>query len=283
MSVPEIYSPGLEGVIAGETAISTVEGGLRYRGYPVTDLAEKCSFDEVAYLLLYGDLPTAKQLADFQARVAAARRLPAPLKELFPAVPKWTPPMDALRTAVSILAHFDQDVDDNSTEANLRKAERLYAQIPLAIAEQFRAHKGLQPIQARQDLGHAASFLYVLRGKEATPEEVRAFDVSLTLYAKHELSSSISSARVAVSTLSDLHSGVVAAIGALKGPLHGGANEEAWKLLEQVGSPEVAERWVREALARKQRIMGFGHRVYKTGDPRARILQESCTRLADET
>src|SRR5258708_17828083 len=150
MSAPpaEIYSPGLEGVIAGETAVSTVEGGLRYRGFPVTELAEKCTFDEVAYLLLYGDLPKQKRMDDFQTRVAAARRLPAPLKELFPAVPKWTPPMDALLTAVSILAHFDQDVDDNSTEANLRKAERLYAQIPLAVAEQFPGHNGLQPVTA---------------------------------------------------------------------------------------------------------------------------------------
>src|SRR3954454_1609726 len=283
MSVPEIYSPGLEGVIAGETAISTVEGGLRYRGYAVTELAEKCSFDEVAHLLLYGDLPTQKQLADFQARVAAARRLPAPLKELFPALPKWTPPMDALRTAVSILAHFDQDVDDNSTEANLRKAERLYAQIPLAIAEQFRAHKGLQPIQARPDLGHAASFLYVLRGKEATPEEVRAFDVSLTLYAEHEFNASTFAARVTVSTLSDLHSGVVAAIGTLKGPLHGGANEKVMDLLEAAGGPDTAEVWIRGALARKEKVMGFGHRVYKAGDIRAKVLREHARKAAERT
>src|SRR5947209_5743695 len=233
MSAPEIYSPGLEGVIAGETAVSTVDGGLRYRGYPVTELAEKCSFDEVAYLLLYGDLPTKTQLTEFEARVAAARRLPAPLKDLFPTLPKWTLPMDSLRSAVSILSHFDQDVDDNSTEANLRKAERLYAQIPLAIAEQFRAHKGLQPIKAVPELGHAASFLYILRGKEATPEEVRAFNVSLTLYAEHEFNASTFTARVAVSTLSDLHSGVVAAIGALKGPLHGGANEKVMDLLTE--------------------------------------------------
>src|SRR5687767_7493421 len=190
MSAPEIYSPGLEGVVAGETAISTVEGGLRYRGYPVPDLAENCQFDEVAHLLLYEELPTAKQLADFQARVAAARRLPAPLKELFAALPKWTPPMDALRTAVSVLAHFDQDVGDNSAEANLRKAERLYAQIPVAVADQFRVSQGQQPVPARPDLGAAASFLYLIRGKEATPEEVRAFDVSLTLYAEHEFNAS---------------------------------------------------------------------------------------------
>jgi citrate synthase len=283
MSAPEIYSPGLEGVIAGETAVSTVEGGLRYRGYPVTDLAEKCTFDEVACLLLYGELPKQKELDAFQTRVAAARRLPAPLKELFPAVPKWTPPMDALRTAVSILAHFDQDVDDNSTEANLRKAERLYAQIPLAIAEQFRAHKGMQPIKAVPELGHAASFLYLLRGKEATPEEVRAFDVSLTLYAEHEFNASTFAARVTVSTLSDLHSGVVAAIGALKGPLHGGANEKVMDLLESAGGPDTAEAWIRDALARKEKVMGFGHRVYKTGDIRAKVLRDFARKAAERT
>src|SRR5947199_1986631 len=262
----EIYSPGLEGVIAGETAVSTVEGGLRYRGYPVTELAERCQFDEVAHLLLYGELPTAKQLAAFQARVAAARRLPAPLKELFEQLPKWTPPMDALRTAVSVLAHFDQDVGDNSPEANLRKAERLYAQIAVAVADQFRIAKGLPPVAARPDLGHAANFLYMLRGQEATPEEVRAFDVSLTLYAEHEFNASTFTARVTVSTLSDLHSGVVAAIGALKGPLHGGANEKVMDLLEAAGGPDTAEAWIRGALARKEKVMGFGHRVYKAGD-----------------
>ena len=281
MSTAEIYSPGLEGVIAGETAISTVEGGLRYRGYPVTELAEQCNFDEVAYLLLYGELPTQKQLAAFQARVAAARRLPAPLKELFPALPKWTPPMDALRTAVSILAHFDQDDGDDSTEANLRKAERLYAQIPLAVAEQFRAHKGLPQVLARPDLGHSANFLYILRGQEATPEEVRAFDVSLILYAEHEFNASTFTARVVVSTESDLYSGVVAATGALKGRLHGGANERVMEILQAAGGPEAAEAWLREALARKERIMGFGHRVYKAGDVRAGILKAHARRAAE--
>jgi citrate synthase len=283
MPEQEMYHPGLEGVIAGETAVSTVDGGLRYRGYPVTELAEKCSFDEVAHLLLYGDLPTKNQLAEFEARVAAARRLPAPLKELFPALPKWTSAMDSLRSAVSILSHFDQDVDDNSTEANLRKAERLYAQIPLAIAEQYRAHKGLQPIKAVPHLGHAAHFLYILRGMEATPEEVRAFDVSLTLYAEHEFNASTFTARVAVSTLSDLHSGVVAAIGALKGPLHGGANEKVMGMLEAAGGPDTAEKWIRDALARKEKVMGFGHRVYKTGDIRAKVLRGVTRQAAERT
>src|SRR5262245_20154495 len=206
MSTPEIYSPGLEGVIAGETAISTVSEGLSYRGYFVPELAEKCSFDEVAHLLLHGELPTARQLADFQKRVAAARRLPECLHALFQELPRWTPAMDALRTAVSVLAHFDQDVSDNSHDANLRKAERLLAQIPLAVADHHRISKGQQPVPARSDLSHAANFLYMLHGREAKPAEVRALDVSLTLYAEHEFNASTFTARVVCSTESDLHS-----------------------------------------------------------------------------
>src|SRR5262245_49593723 len=159
MSSPA-YSPGLEGVIAGETAICTVEGGLSYSGYFVGDLAEQCSFDEVAHLLLYGELPMATQLTAFQTRVAAARRLPPPLVELLQALPKWTTPLDALRTAVSALAHFDQDVSDNSHDANVRKSERLLAQIPVVIADQFAFSRGTTPTPARQDLSHSANFLY---------------------------------------------------------------------------------------------------------------------------
>src|SRR5205823_6953470 len=176
-SIP--YSPGLEGVVAGETAISSIEDGLRYRGYPVTELAEHATFDEVAYLLLYGELPKKKELAEFQKRVAAARHIPACLTELFKALPKDAIPMDVLRTGVSIFAHFDADVADNSETANLRKSERLLGQIPVAIADQYRLSKGLPPVAARPDLGHAANFLYMLRGKEASPFEVKAFDVSL--------------------------------------------------------------------------------------------------------
>ncbi len=267
------YSPGLEGVVAGETAICTVEGGLSYRGYGVGDLADHCSFDEVAYLLLNGELPTAGQLKQFQTRVAAARRLPAPLKELLAALPKWTTPLDALRTAVSALGHFDQDAADNSRDANLRKAERLLAQIPVVIADHYRLVKGLPEVLARQDLSHAANFLYMLRGAEAAPAEVKALDVSLILYAEHEFNASTFAARVIVSTLSDLHSGVTGAIGALKGPLHGGANEKVMDILLATGGPDQAETWTRAALARKERIMGFGHRVYKTGDVRAGILK----------
>jgi citrate synthase len=276
----EIYSPGLEGVIAGETAISTVEGGLRYRGYPVTELAEKASFDEVAYLLLHGELPTAGQLTAFRQRLAAASTLPPPLLELFRALPRTTPPMDALRSAVSILAHFDPDTGDNSPAANLRKAERLLAQINAAVPAQWRSSQGLAPIAGRPDLGHAANFLYMLRGKEPTPEDARALDVSLILYAEHEFNASTFTARVVVSTMADLHAAITAAIGALKGPLHGGANEKVMDILRAAGGPATAEQWTLAALARKERIMGFGHRVYKAGDVRARVLKEFARKAA---
>jgi citrate synthase len=281
MSTAEIYSPGLEGVIAGETAISTVTGGLRYRGYPVTELAEKATFEEVAYLLLHGELPNASQLADFSKRVAAARAIPEPLRDLLKAIPRSTPPMDALRSAVSVLAHFDPDTADNSQAANLRKAERLLGQIPVAIADQYRFSKGQPLVPPRQDLSTAANFFYMIRGKEADPDSVKALDVSLILYAEHEFNASTFTARVVCSTQSDLHSAIVAAIGALKGPLHGGANEKVMDLLREAGGPETAEKWIHDALARKERIMGFGHRVYKAGDVRAGILKNYARKAAE--
>jgi 2-methylcitrate synthase/citrate synthase II len=280
MAETEIYSPGLEGVIAGETAVSTVEGGLRYRGYPVTQLCERCCFDEVAYLLLHGELPSKSELAAFQKRVIAARKIPDSLRSLLKALPKDVVPMDALRTSVSILSHYDPDLNDSSRPANLRKAERLLGQIPVAIAEQYRIAKGQAPVPPREDLGHAGNFLYMLRGAAPTPAETRAFDVSLILYAEHEFNASTFTARVVVSTESDLHSGVVAAIGALKGRLHGGANEKVMDLLLQSGGPATAEKWIKSALARKEKIMGFGHRVYKTGDVRARVLKEYAKQAA---
>jgi citrate synthase len=281
MSAAEVYSPGLEGVIAGETAISTVTGGLRYRGYPVTELAEKTTFDEVTFLLLHGDLPTVGQLADFEKRVTAARQLPGPLRDLLRVLRPSTPPMDALRTAVSVLAHYDPDTGDNSPEANVRKAERLLGQIPMAIADQFRFSKRQQPAAPRLDLGHTANFLHMIHGVEPGALQVKALDVSLILYAEHEFNASTFAARVVCSTESDLHSAVVAAIGALKGRLHGGANEQVMTMLAQAGGPETAEQWVRDALARKERIMGFGHRVYKTGDVRAGILKTYARQAAE--
>ncbi len=274
----DTYSPGLEGVIAGETAVSTIalEGaeGLSYRGYSVTELADKTSFDEVAYLLLHGDLPNSRQLADFQKRVASARQVPEPLCALLRALPRETPSMDALRSAVSILAHFDPDTADSSPAANLRKAERLLGQIPLAIADQYHFSRGEKPVPPRPDLSHAAHFLYLLRGTEPSPADTRALDVSLILYAEHEFNASTFAARVITSTESDLHSAIVGAIGALKGRLHGGANEKVMDMLRAAGGPESAEAWLRSCMARKERVMGFGHRVYKAGDVRAGILKK---------
>jgi len=282
-SATDVYSPGLEGVIAGETAISTVTGGLRYRGYPVTELAEKATFDEVAHLLLHGELPTRKQLDDFQRRVAAARQLPDTLRQFLRAIPPATIPMDAIRTSVSILSHHDPEVSDNSHAANVRKAERLLAQIPLAVAAQYRFSKGQTEIAPRADLPTGANFLYVLDGKAPSPDVARAFDVSLILYAEHEFNASTFTARVVCSTQSDLHSSIVAAIGALKGPLHGGANEKVMDLVRAAGGPDTAEKWIRDALARKERVMGFGHRVYKTGDVRAGILKKYAQQIAAAT
>jgi 2-methylcitrate synthase/citrate synthase II len=269
----EVYSPGLEGVIAGETAISTVVDGLRYRGYSVIELAKNSSFDEVAFLLLHGDLPSAKQLADFQRRLAAARQVPQPLQPLLAALPRGTSSMDAVRTSVSVLAHFDPDTENSSRDANLRKAERLLGQIPVAVAMHHRLSKGLPPIEPDPALGHAANFLWMLRGEKPAEGVVRALDVSLILYAEHEFNASTFTARVVTSTESDLHSAIVAAIGALKGRLHGGANEKVMDVLLAAGGPETAERWLRDAMARKEKVMGFGHRVYKTGDVRAGILK----------
>lgn len=281
--------PGLEGVIASETAIASLEGregdgGLAYRGYPIEELAEGVTFEETAYLLLHGDLPTRSQLEEFNGRVAASREIPAELVRLLAAIPKQVHPMDTLRTSVSVLSHYDPDLNAKETDhaANVRKAERLLGQMATAVAARERLTRGLEVVAPRPDLGYAANFLYMVDGKEPSPTMSEAFDLSCTLYAEHELNASTFCARVTVSTLSDLHSGIVAAIGTLKGELHGGANEEAWKVLERVGAPDNAEKWIEEALARKERIMGFGHRVYKTGDPRARILKEHCRRVARE-
>src|SRR5262249_13438187 len=200
-ATPEIYSPGLEGVIAGETGLSTIVEGLSYRGYPVVELVEKgTTFDEVAYLLLHEELPTKEQLHDFLRRQAAARQLPPPLYDLFKALPPATPPMDVLRTAVSILAHFDPDTGDDSKAGTLRKAERLLAQIPVAVAANYRISKGQKPITPQAKMADAANFLYMLRGDPPKPENVRALDVSLILYAEHEFNASTFTARVVVST-----------------------------------------------------------------------------------
>jgi 2-methylcitrate synthase/citrate synthase II len=282
----ETYSPGLEGVIAGESAISTVTGGLRYRGYPITELADHCSFEEVGYLLLHGELPKKAELAAFHSRIAAARQIPDSLVALFKALPKNIPAMDACRTAISVLAHYDPEVNDNSTAANKRKAERLMGQIPVAVAAHYRITQGEEPIAPQDGLPIASEFLRQLTGKVPSHEDAKAFDVSLILYAEHEFNASTFTCRVVCSTMADLHSAIVAGVGALKGPLHGGANEKVMDILLATGGPDKADKWTRDALARKERIMGFGHRVYKTGDVRAAYLkkyaQEAAQRAGTE-
>lgn len=278
----EIYSPGLEGVIAGETAISTIAGGLQYRGYTVEELADRASFEECAYLLLWGELPNRAQLDQFRARLCAATVAPE-LIDFLRHIPASANFMDVMRTGASALAHWDPDTAANDREANLRKAERLLAQLPVILAARHRLRQGLEPVSPEPRRGLAGNLMWMLFGTEPTPRAIQAMDVSLVLYAEHEFNASTFTARVICSTLSDLHSAVAGAIGALKGPLHGGANERVMEVLEQVGSPANAENWVRQALARKEKIMGFGHRVYKHGDPRAKYLKKLCAELAQET
>ncbi len=276
----EPYYPGLEGVIAGETQIATVDEGLSYRGYPIEELADEATFLEVAYLLLHGELPNQEFLADFQSLIAEASEIPEPVLDLLEAIPMHVGSMDVLRTAVSAVSHFDPQLDDNSPSGSRAKATRLLAQIPLLIAARHRLLAGLPRIEPNPELSYAGNLLSMITGKTPSAEQERAMDVSLILYAEHEFNASTFTARVVTSTMSDLYSAVTAAIGALKGPLHGGANERVMEVLEEVGSPVNAETWVRDALAQKRRIMGFGHRVYKTGDPRAKILKHYCRELA---
>jgi citrate synthase len=270
------YSPGLEGVIAGETSICSIgEEGLAYRGYPIAELAERCSFEEVAFLLLRGELPSATELETFCRELRAARSLAPGLPELVRQLPASAAPMDTLRSAVSLQAHFERQ--SSSCEA---EALRLLAQMPALIGEWHRSRGGAaEPIGAPPD-GHAAYLLWHITGSAPEPEAVRLFDTSLILYAEHELNASTFAARVVVSTGSDLHSGIVAAIGALKGPLHGGANERAMEMLAEIGSPEAVGPWLEARLARKERIMGFGHRVVRRGDRRATILHDRGAELA---
>lgn len=279
MSQAQPYYPGLEGVLAGETSISTIEGGLQYYGYAVRDLAEDATFEEVAYLLLRGKLPSEEELADFEAVLVEASTVPEEVINFMATIPLHVGEMDVLRTAVSALAHWD---DDPTGTSNITKAERLLGQIPILIAARYRQRMGLRVLKPQPDLSVAANLLYLITGDEPTQAQERAMDVSLILYAEHEFNASTFTARVVTSTLSDLHSAVVAAIGALKGPLHGGANEQVLRQLQEIESPADAEDWFRQMVGQKRRLMGFGHRVYKEGDPRAYVLKDYCVRLAEE-
>lgn len=271
---------GLEGVIAGETAVSSIAGKLLYRGYAIEELAEHSDFEETAYLLLYGELPTAAQASAFRERLTQQYELPRPVVDVLRSVPQSAPFMDAMRTGAGVLAHFDPDVNDDSPAADFRKAERLIARLPTVLATTLRLRTGREPKSPDARLSIAENLLNLIHDRRPDPTSVQALNVSLVLYCEHEFNASTFTARIVASTLADLHSAVTAAIGALKGPLHGGANERVLEVLEEVGAPENAEAWIRKALAEKRKIMGFGHRVYKDGDPRTRILDPWCARLA---
>jgi citrate synthase len=270
---------GLEDTVATSSAICFIDGDrgiLAYCGYDIHDLARQATFEEVCFLLWHRRLPTRAELGDLQSQLVANRQLPDAVLRAMRALPPGDG-MDALRTLTSVLAHYDPDVADHSPQANYRKAVRLTAQLGSLVATLGRVNAGGGPIQPDPVLSHAANFLYMLTGERPSGLATRAFDVALILHADHELNASTFAARVAAATLTDLHSTIVGAIGALKGPLHGGANADVMRLLLDVGKdapPEKAEEVVRAKLARKDKIPGFGHRVYHTEDPRATHLRQ---------
>ncbi|CDN45093.1 Citrate synthase 2, partial [Paenibacillus sp. P22] len=271
---------GLEGIVATTSSISSIiDGVLTYRGIDIDDLAENATFEEVAYLLWYGKLPTASELEQLKSKLDQYAAIPSEVVEGIKLYPKDTNSMAALRTAVSSLALYDPAAQDMSKEANVDKAIRLQAQLPTVIAAFARIREGKEPVAPKAGLSVAANFLYMLSGDEPDEVAVKALDQALVLHADHELNASTFAARVTVATLSDIYSGVVSAIGALKGPLHGGANEAVMVMLEEIGSPDNVESVINEKLANKEKIMGFGHRVYKNGDPRAKHLQKMSQEL----
>jgi 2-methylcitrate synthase/citrate synthase II len=283
---------GLEGIIAGSTDICSVEqGGLIYRGYEIADLAENATFEEVAYLLLEGHKPSVSELANFERELKSQRNLPQPVIDFLLSTPSMLQsgsavPMDIVRTAVSLLGNLDPNSQDISPKAELHKARTLTAQIPTIIGHMQNALEGRDLIKPDPNLSHAANLLYMMTGERPTAQAARVMDVSLILYAEHDYNASTFSARVICATLSDLHSAITGAIGALKGPLHGGANEAAMEMLkeirEAVHNGDTVEDWMRRAFNEKRKLMGFGHRVYKNGDHRAGILHALGRELAEQ-
>jgi citrate synthase len=274
---------GLEGVVAAQTRISDVDGQngkLWYAGYDIADLATHATFEETIHLLHHLELPTAAQLSETVAMLRAESSLDPLLVELIGSLAERTGPMTTLRTAVSAAAALDPD--DESSEANLRKAYRLMAKTPQIIATYQRLRTGADAIEPRDDLGVAANFLYALTGKQPDPQVARDFDVVLVLYADHTLNASTFAGRVAAATLADMYAATTAAVATLQGPLHGGAIAEVREMLEEIGEPDRAPDWVRDHLAAKRKVMGFGHRVYKTWDPRATVLREIAQRLGKQ-
>ena len=280
---PEIKR-GLKDVYLDTSQGSFVDGQagkLLYRGYNIHDLAEKSTFEEVVYLLLFGSLPTQNQLDDLDSTLRSSRGIPDDIVQVLRIV-KNSHPMDALRTGVSALAAFEPEVEDNSAEATVRKGVRLTAQTPTVVAAHHRIRNGLKPVPPNPDLDHASNFLYMLTGEAPDADTGKLMDVDFILHAEHSSNASAFAARVVASTYSDLHSAVVTGIGVLKGPWHGGAAEEVMKMAVEIGQPENAEEYARKILDTKGRIMGFGHRVYKAEDPRARHLRKRSQELGEK-
>jgi len=272
---------GLEGVVATTSSVSSIiDDTLTYVGYNIDDLAENATFEEVVYLLWHRKLPNEQELAEFNEIVSEYYKVPGEILAYLKQVDlKIAHPMSVLRTAISMLSLYDESAEIMDEKSNYLKAVKLQAQVGTLVAAYARIRKGLDVVEPRNDLSLAANFLYMLNDREPNEVEIEAFDKALVLHADHELNASTFTARVCVATLSDVYSGITAAIGALKGPLHGGANENVMKMLTEIGEEENVESYIHNALQNKVKIMGFGHRVYEQGDPRAKHLREMSKRL----
>lgn len=275
------YSPGLKGVIAAESSICRVDPdtGLLYRGYDIGDLAGQANFEEVAWLLLHGELPNDDQLIALASQLTEERALPPALIQMMRLMPPDAQPMDLLRTGVSMLAAFEPELNDDSHAANLRKAVRLIAKVSTLVTDGWRIRKGQYLLHPHPSLPHARNFLYQLTGEMPEPWCAEVFDTVLVLYAEHEFNASTFSARVTASTLADIYAAITAGVATLKGPLHGAANEKATQMLRDIGAPDRVESWVKARLEHQEKIMGFGHRVYKKADSRVAVMRELARQL----
>ncbi len=275
---------GLAGVVVDDTAVSKVmpeTNSLTYRGYAVQDLATQCRFEETAYLIWNGELPTKAQLEEFIALEKSQRGLSDDLLAVMRKFPKGAHPMATLRTAVSFLGIEDKEIDDHATDKLYERSIRMFAKIPQIVATDFRLRNGKEPIAPNNDLGFSENFFHMCFGEVPAPEVVKCFDISMTLYAEHSFNASTFTSRVIASSLSGIYSAVTGAIGSLKGPLHGGANEAVMHMLEEVGTAENAKAWMLDALATKKKIMGFGHRVYRSGDSRVPTMTDAFENMVD--
>ena len=280
---PVPATKGLEGIIATTTAVSLVEDNrLIYRGYSIDDLVAHAEYEEVAYLLLNGDLPDRTELRDFKAELAKHRALSPFLRDLLAEMSEHASAMDVLRTAVSATSAEDPDVSDNSHDAEYRKSIRLTAKLPTILAAYIRRRRGEQPIPPEPSLGHAANFAHMTWGERAHKRAPEIMNAAMIIQAEHGMNASTFTARIAAATEADMHASVTAAFGALKGPLHGGATDGTMRMLDEIGSPDHVEAWVDGAIERKYKFSGFGHRVYKTEDPRAKHLRRFASELAKE-